>query len=289
MSRVLRSVGHCTLGALLCALAASCGCQTFIAPPNAALDKLLQPVATSPDSVTLEIFYARIPLEEDGKADALWQQVDEQQFDPELRRRLIANGLRAGVVSGSLPEGLAELLALQSEMPASSSSRVITGESAAPRVIRQVKQLNRRDSMAVQASELKDEAHVLISEDGRLGGGAYRQVQGVYALRAESQPGQRVVVRIIPELHHGELRNRYAGSDQGSFITTPSREREVFDKLTMEASLAPGNLLVLGCLPEARSSLGGVFHSVNAGGRQERKLVLIRVLEVPPSEILAQN
>lgn len=275
--------------ALHCALIAMCGCKVFDVPPDVALEKLLRPVTTSPDSVTLEIFYARVPLEEDGKADALWQQIDEQCFDADLRRRLIANGLRAGIVGGALPEGLAELLSLTSEMPAKSASRVITGETALPRVVRQVKQISRRDSMSIEASEVRDEAHVLISDDGRLGGGVYRQAQGVYSLKAEMAPGQNVVVRLIPELQHGELRNRYAGSDQGSFISTPSREREVFDRLTMEASLAPGDLLVLGCLPEARASLGGMFHCVNAGGRQERKLILIRVLEVPPSEILANN
>ena len=275
--------------ALACALPAAAGCQTVIEPPNDALEKLLRPVTTASDSVTLEIFYARVPLEEDAAADELWQQVDEQCFDAELRRRLLANGLRVGVVNGALPAGLSNLLALTSEMPESSPDRVINGATAMPRVVRQLRQINRRDSMTIQASEQRDKAQVLVSEDGRLGGREYQHVQGVYTLRAEATEGQRVVVRLIPELHHGEFRNRYAGSEQGTFITMPSQERTVFDRLTMETSLAPGDMLVLACLPEARTSLGGTFHYVNSAGRLERKLILVRLLEVPPTEILAKK
>src|SRR5688500_5816475 len=63
------------------ALAASLGCQVFDMPPQAALDQFLTPVTTSPDSVTLEIFHARIPLDKEGAADAIWDQIDEQRFD----------------------------------------------------------------------------------------------------------------------------------------------------------------------------------------------------------------
>jgi hypothetical protein len=275
--------------ALYCALVLAAGCQVFDKAPEAALDKLLQPATTSPDSVTLEIFHARIPLDKDGKADAIWEHIDEQRFDADLRRQLIANGLRVGVVGGSPPEALSDLLALESDAPEASATRVIDGQSAVPRVTRQVKQLNRRDEMTIQASEVRDQAHVLLSDAGAVGGKTYEQVQGVYILQAESIPGQRVKVRITPELHHGELRNRRVGSDQGIFLSTVSREREVFERLTLQTELTPGDLLILSCLPDAKSSLGGVFHTASAGGQEDRKLIVLRLLEVPPSEILANK
>lgn len=272
------------------ALAASSGCQVFDKPPQAALDQFLTPVTTSPDSVTLEIFHARIPLDKEGAADAIWDQIDEQRFDAELRRQLLANGLRAGIVGSSPPEAITDLLALQSDVPESSAVRVIDGKAAVPRVTRRVKQLNRRDEMTIQVSDLREEAHVLLSEKGALGGKTFQQVEGVYMLQAESVPGQRVKVRITPELHHGELRNRRVGSsEQGMFLSTVSREREVFEQLTLQTELAPGDLLILGCLPDAKSSLGGVFHTATAGGQDERKLIVLRLLQVPPSEILADN
>jgi hypothetical protein len=123
-----------------------------------------------------------------------------------------------------------------------------------------------------------------------MGGKTFDQVQGVYMLRAESVPGQRIKVQITPELHHGELRSRRVGNtQQGLFMSTVSREREVFEELALETELAPGDLLILGCLPKAKSSLGGVFHTASSGGQEERKLIVIRLLEVPKSEILAKK
>jgi hypothetical protein len=166
---------------------------------------------------------------------------------------------------------------------------VITEQSALPRVTRRVVQVNRHEQTSIQACEPRDEAQVLISDEGRLWGDAFQQVQGMYALQAEAAPGQRVKVRLTPELHHGEMRMRYSGHDQGIMLKMPSQEREIFQRLAMEAKLAPGDLLVLGSLPDARASLGGVFHTSNAAGREERKLIVLRLLQVPRSEILADK
>jgi hypothetical protein len=265
------------------------GCQVFDKPPDRALETLLKPVNTSSDSVALEIFQARIPLDQETKADALWERIDEQKFDAELRRRLVANGLRVGIVGGALPEDLANLLELDGAESEAADSQIITDQSAVPRVTRRIVQAKRRDPLQIQVSELRDEAQVLLNREGSFGGKTFRQMQGVYSLQAESIPGQRVKVRLTPELHHGEMKQRYAGSTQGIFMSIPSREREVFDDLTMDAALAPGELLVIGCLPSAKTSLGGVFHTATAAGKDERKLILVRLLQVPPSEILAEK
>jgi hypothetical protein len=274
-------------GVAICLLA---GCQAALtAPPDAALEKLLRPVTTSPDSVTLEIFEVRIPLDENQRVESLWQRANEQCFDAELRRRLLANGLRVGVLGGTLPDDLSDLLGLTGEATEETSERVITPESAVPRVTRRIVQVNRQGQRTLQTTETLPEAQVLLSEDGQLRGKTYRQVEGRYELRAESKPGQRVSVRLAPELHHGELRNRYAGSDQGALLMIPSREREAFERLTVQAELAPGELLVVGCLPHAEGSLGETLHTASSKGRRERKFVLVRVLEAPASEILADQ
>ncbi|MBA4104283.1 MAG: hypothetical protein C0485_00870 [Pirellula sp.] len=266
------------------------GCQVFDKPPDKALESLLKPVRTSTESVALEIFQARIPLDQEAKADALWERIDEQKFDAELRRKLVANGLRVGIVGGALPEDLAKLLELDGDAAEASDSQVITDQTAAPRVTRRVVQVKRLNPISIQVSELRDEAQVLLSQEGSFGGKTFRQMQGVYSLQAETVPGQRVKVRLTPELQHGDLKQRYAGAaQQGIFMSIPSREREVFDELSMDATLAPGELLVLGCLPAAKTSLGGVFHTATAAGKDERKLILVRLLQVPPSEILAEK
>jgi hypothetical protein len=118
-------------------------------------------------------------------------------------------------------------------------------------------------------------------------GRSYQEVQGVYSLRAESVPGQQVQVQLVPELQFGELRNRYAGSDQGIFVVTPSRERKVFDEMRISVSLAPGETLLVTGIADAPSSLGSAFHSQRIGDVAEQKLVMVRLVQVPDSEILA--
>ncbi len=265
-----------------------CGCSLLLTlPVPEDPQSFLKSVETAADSVAIEIFQVRISATDEELDQQLWQSVDEQRLDLELRHELIRNGFRAGVLSGTVPDSLALSLKLESELPETKVERIITGENADPTVTRRVVQLDKSDSATIQVSGLRDKLHVLMNEDGGLRGRSYEQVQAVYTMRAEAISGQRVHLRLIPELQHGELRNRYAGSDQGIFLVTPSRERELYDELELSLDLTPGELLVVGGLPDASGSLGHAFHAQSQRGPAELKLVLIRLIEVPGSEILA--
>jgi hypothetical protein len=219
--------------------------------------------------------------------EELWQAVDEQRLNVDVRHELIRNGFRAGVLGGVVPDSLAKYLKLESAMPVASAQRLITGHTADPSVTRRVVQLNRNESATIQTSGLRENLNVLMNEGGGLHGRSYQQVQAAYSVRAEAVAGQKVALRMTPELQHGELRNRYAGSDQGIFLVTPSRERELYDQLELSTELTAGELLVVSGLPDASGSLGHAFHAEKQRGPADLKLVLVRLLEVPGSEILA--
>ncbi|WP_146447550.1 hypothetical protein [Bythopirellula polymerisocia] len=248
---------------------------------------ILRAIKTNSDQVTLEIFQVRIPGDNKQLLDEVWQASDEQRLDLEVRNQLISNGFRAGVISGALPDAVARSLNLQSEMPEEEIERVITGENAAPKIVRRVVQLKRREHATIQASELQEQAHVLLNSENGLQGRTYEQVQGVYSLQAESVPGQKVAIEITPELQFGDLKNRYTGSDNGVLMMTTSRERKVFDQLKLSLDLSSGEFLVISGISESSSSLGSAFHDSRQSGAVAQKLVLIRLLQVPQSEILA--
>lgn len=264
------------------------GCGVVLTTATVSTPKsILKAVRSGPDRVTLEIFQVRIPADDKHLAAELWQAADEQRLDLDVRNRLVSNGFRAGVIGGALPDSLARSLNLQSEMPEDTTVRVITDESATPQVVRRVLQLNRREPATIQASEVQPALDVFLNTESGLQGKSYAAVQGVYSLRAETIPGQQVEVQLTPELQHGELRNRYAGSDLGTLVVTPSRERKVFDQMKMSVSLAAGEMLVVTGVPETPGSLGSAFHAGRRGGVAEQKLILVRLLQVPDSEILA--
>ncbi len=282
----LTSSARVLLGGLLLPWFTGCSPMFSELPPPGS-HAFLRPVETAPESVALEIFLVRIPANDRQLTEELWGTVDEGRFEVELRRDLVRNGFRAGVLGSTLPDVLARHLNLQSEMPEMTTEQLITDKSADPSVVRRVIQLNRHEPAIVQASDLKEKQHVLISSDSGLQGRSYHQVQAVYSLRAEPVVGQRVLLSLTPELQHGELRNRYTGSEQGIFLLKPSRERETYDQLKLKVELAAGELLVVGCLSDSPGSLGYAFHAVAQRGPAEHKLILVRLLQVPGSEILA--
>ena len=274
------------MSTLLIATSLGCGAMLTI-PVTHSPEALLKAAETRPESVTLEIFQIRLPAEDQEFSDDLWSTVDEQRISVETRRGLNRNGFRVGVLGGALPDSIAAQFPGESDPNGSNTISQITDESAAPRVTRRLLQLSRNDQASIQASELRSHVNVLFNGEEGLQGEAYDEVQAAYNLAAELDRGQQATLKLTPELQHGQLRNRYAGSDQGIFLVTPSRERQVLDELSTKVSLAPGEMLAIGCLPESQSSLGWVFHGVDRAGPAEQKLVLIRLLEVPPSEILS--
>lgn len=248
---------------------------------------ILQAAKSSSDRVTLEVFQVRIPANDKALTDELWKAVDEQRIDFDARNRLVSNGFRAGVISGTLPDALSRSLNLQSEMPEGTAERVVTDEIATPKVTRRVIQLKQREPASIQASEVQPSAHVFLNSENGLQGKSYEQVQGVYSLRTETVPGQQVELQLTPELQFGELKNRYSGSDQGMIVFSPSRERKAFDQLQINLPIAAGEMFVVTDTSGAPGSLGAVFHAERRGDAVEQKLVLIRLLQVPESEILS--
>ena len=282
------STTRCERLGWLALLALAAGCHALVHIPDETLESLLTPVETSPESVTLEIFQARVPSDAEGQVAPLWNQIDELMLPADVRRRLTCNGFRSGVIGGPIPEELASLLDLEDESAEVQAERLITEKSAAPRITRRVVQLRNGEPTQIKPSEVADELHVLYCDDHGLTGSAYSRAEGVYELRASASPGQQVAIELLPELHHGEVRNRYVGSDPGIFLMTPSRERERYDQLRMSVQLSPGEFLVLGGIREAPGSLGQVFHTDRKTGAEQQKLIVIRMLEIPATEILAE-
>jgi hypothetical protein len=273
---------------LMCMLGSLMGCGAVLTTATVSTPQsILQAAKSSSDRVTLEVFQVRIPANDKALAEELWKSVDEQRIDFEARNRLVSNGFRAGVISGTLPDALSRSLNLQSEMPEGTAERVVTGEIATPKVTRRVIQLKQRQPAIIQASEVQPSAHVFLNTENGLQGKSYEQAQGVYSLRTETVPGQQVKLQLTPELQFGELKNRWAGSDQGMIFSTPSRERKAFDQLMISVPIAAGDMFVVTEAGGASGSLGAVFHAERRGDAVEQKLVLIRLLQVPESEILS--
>jgi hypothetical protein len=280
------------ISAVACIVGALAGCRLFTHEAETVGKSPLRPAQPSSDSVTMEIIWARYAADDPQLNTDAWQDIDETQLPPAVRRELANNGFRAGVIGGTLPDAIAR--ALNSGQPAADpaadepeSSQVDL--AADPIVHGRVQQLRRNQRSEVQASEVYPSLSLLVNNVRELSGKNYAQAQAIYALRVDPQPDRTVLVELTPELHYGPLQWRWTRGEDDSGILRQAqvRDHDVFQQLRMSVRLAPGEMLVLMGLPDAGSRLGHYFHTTNSPEGPQQKLILIRLAGVPPSNTFA--
>lgn len=268
------------------------GCQMFTRDhPMLHGHSPLKPAPASPDSVAMEIIWARFPANDPVLDESAWRAIDETQLEPAVRRELANNGLRAGIISGALPPAIDRVLhqgaspeqsaateAAQNGSDAKQKSAALVTE---PIVHGRTRRLRRHEKFEIQSSEMYPSMQLL------LGGGSgrtFEQAQAVYALRVDPRSDRTATVELTPELHHGAPRLRYTGGDDGILRQASLKDCEVFDRLRISTKLAPGEMLVLMSMPNAGSQLGHYFHTVDSSDGPQQKLILLRLAEVPSSD-----
>ena len=284
-----RRVQFATVSCIVIALG---GCQLFTHDQQPIGKSPLRPAQSSPDSVTMEIIWARFPADDPQLNSDAWQDIDETQIPPAVRRELANNGFRAGVIGGTLPDEIARAL---NSGKSSADTPNTPGESqnvdltVDPIVHGRLQQLRRNQRSEVQASEVYPSLSLLVNNARELSGRTYSQAQAIYALRVDPQPDRTAIVELTPELHYGPLQWRWTRGEDDSGILRQAqvRDHDVFNQLRMSVRLAPGEMLVLMGLPDAGSRLGQYFHTTNSPEGPQQKLILIRLSGVPPSNTFA--
>ena len=267
------------------------GCHLFPDQPLAKGHSPLKPALPSSDSVAMEIIWARFPANDPVLDAAAWREIDETQIDPSVRRELLDNGLRAGVIGTSVPAAIIRVLH-QGDSPSADEDQKTTdaknsGLITEPVVHGHRIHVRRNQRNEIQASDVYATLPLLESGGAELGGHTYQQAQAIYALRVDPQPDRTVMVELTPELHYGEPKLRFTSGEDRLLRQASLRDRKVFEKLQMSVRLTAGEMLVLTCLPNSGSQLGHYFHTANSNDGLKQKLILIRLAEVPPSDTFA--
>lgn len=246
----------------------------------------LQPVRPSPSSVALEVFWARYPLASPQIDNELWMEVDESRIPPTVRRRLAESGFRAGVVGSEVPDALAEVLELGhgGNDRAANHGEELASLLAESTVTRQRRQLPPDVRWELHASEIIAEAPLLSLDNGELVGRTLRDAQAVYAIEHHLESDGRIRLSLTPELQEGPPQLKFQASD-GLLRQAPLRDREVFGQLGVEVTLSPGEMLVMTGAGDSGSQLARYFHTVEGTAGLERKLIVVRLAQVPDSQI----
>jgi hypothetical protein len=266
------------------------GCAWYTPDARITKNSILRPALMAPGSVVIDVFSVRLPHGEADLDRQIWNEVDEQHFPSETRRKLEKDGIRVGVIAGQIPGSLSRLLDLKDKPTTMGEiQQVNIADLMTPsRVSAQHLQARPAQRYEIASSSVIEKMPILVSEGGEIRGVTYEKAQGVFAMRVELEPDGRVQLELTPELQHGESRLNWVG-DQSIFRQEMSRKKRPFEELKLTAVLGPGAMLLLGSQPNRPGSLGHYFF-LDSNGRDERpdeKLILIRLSQTQHDDLVS--
>jgi hypothetical protein len=229
------------------------------------------------DGVALEICTVWIPAHDSQFHDDLWRDVDEQHLSAALRRRLSQNGFRAGRVAGRVPPSIQKLIDAHAPQRLE-GGWTLSAVDPLPRFESERRHARAGHTAELVVSEIAHRWPVLFrDEQGNVKGANLLRPQAVFQITALPQGDGRARLRLLPEVQHGEahLQSSAAG---GVLTLLPGRPAKKFAHLEIEATLAPGDVLLVGKLPERPGTLGHHFFA-SGSDREREKLILVRLAQ----------
>ena len=260
-------------------LSCAAGCASWD-PPDA--PPSLPTPRISPDSVVLEIEKVQFPRLDDTELDSLWLAVDEQYIPPEFRQHLADNGLRCGLLEAQLPAGLREIIRNKQSMP----DHLEEGESLDSDAGSSYRQVPCRAGRAykIAATEQDEDRVVPFREEGQVWAATFEQAQGLFSLVSTPLGDSRVKIVLTPQVEHGQIRQRFKPGPANYTIET-GQEKEAFEFLRTETTLAPGATLIIGSSAESKGLGGWFFGDADSG----RSVLLIRLLQTQYDDLFSEE
>jgi hypothetical protein len=187
------------------------------------------------------------PIKDDAVNGAIWDGADEQAVAPDVRRRLQSNGLRIGVITGSMPRSIEQAL-----------------HDAPPRKVDPVEfVLPEGDPTLLSLAEAQSSVSIFLNRDGAASGKDYKDASGWFRITSAHDGPTGVSLKLTPELHHGPLQRHYdsapnpgAGMGSVQFLLKDGQQEECFRELTTSLTVHPGQIVVIGSDPDRKGNLG---------------------------------
>jgi hypothetical protein len=269
----------CLLG-----LAVAAGCAPWKDAHSVHRSPLAQP-RMAPDSVVLDVYWVRVPLADMERDADLWSQIDEQSIDAAARRTLVENGFRMGIVGVQPPLALQRLLEMTAKESAPGMESTVTPDQEL-KVTHSRLQVRGGKRGEIVASPPRERFTLLLRDEDQLQGRTFTNGQGVLSLRVVPQGDGRLRLRLVPELHHGQPRQKWSGEEE-MFVLETARSREVLEMLALQATLSPGQMLLVTTQPGKPGSLGHQFFTQREKDVEEQRLLLIRLSQTQRDDLFA--
>jgi hypothetical protein len=248
---------------LACAAAVGCGVVSHRPTVSEIVHSLTPPCPI--DGLILESVLIEQPVGDPFLNGELWAKTLAVGA-PETRALCVENGLRVGVLAGSVPQKFQTLLDCETD-------------TVGPR--RQT--FRQRKDTVLPTAEPPDPCRFTLRSDfaGVPKVVEFRLARCGLAVKPEPTTDGRVLLACEPVLQHGTRRDWYRPSEDGTRFT---RHEEVpterFPELAFSAVLRPDDYLLVGWDVNRPDSLGARMFATEVQGRPRQRLLVVRARQV---------
>jgi len=217
----------------------------------------------------LEIGIAQIDTDQKETVKRFWRDLDQQELSLEARQQLDKHGLKAAVMSQRPPSDFGNLVSpreiVLEELDGFQKQLYLRGHLKPTERVLTHNQISTRQGRPhpIQTSVLHPSLSWTVETPATFGDQAHptrgsdTNVRGVMAIRTYPQGDGSVNVAIEPQIHHGDVTQRYGATANG-FKFDEQQTVSALAALEFDVSLRAGETLVIGPTAEV-TQLGHLF------------------------------
>lgn len=268
--------------AVLLAVMAAAGCTQL--PKNTAL----LAGTSSSDHVALEVFFVRIPLDDQSVLPQLYSGIDEQAIPLKTRRRLAENGFIVGQVGGQLPDAVSDLLKISDDAPTPDPRQLTVLNVTKPAPVRRkridIYQVETPNRIVVTGDRQRHEKLIVlyrdeVDETQAVCGWTFVNARGSLLTKVHPQSDGRVTLEIVPEVEYGEEHMQPTPQEGGAWTMVSAFPHRTFNGLRFASNVSPGDMLIMSCLADRPGSLGQQFFTERQDDVVNQIVLFIRVVQ----------
>lgn len=252
-----------SLWLLLALLPGFVGCAPLEKNESASREMVFPQRRLPVDAASLEIGLVQLDRSQADTFETFWSLLDQQKLPISIRQLLDQNGLRAAVMPSHAPTELhqlqqprpVELQQLDAVQQQMAKENLLQPE---PRLILHQRITSRSgETHPVEVSEFHPQATWNLLQGDLRSVGSGQQVRGVVQLIAIPQGDGSVRLRLVPEIHHGDMRPTINVAERAFVLDSGQTVQKLAD-LAVDLSLRPGETIVLAPTSDI-SDLGKLF------------------------------
>jgi hypothetical protein len=270
-----RIIAHVAL-MLLCGI--SCGCWWKKKEP-ALPDNPFPLARLGSDTVVLELGVLRVTEGDREQLDTAWRHLDSQHIPFHVRKLLDENGFRTGLSGSQLPNGFLELMEPDPIRVAELNEyqlQLYENGYLKPEKKQEIHQRiqNRAgQSYSVPISKVEQQISWVVKTEKGQTPGQVDQAMPFFAITTYPNGNGTVSVVITPEIQYGQMKNRIS-SHQNQAIYREAKQSLTFDDLAINATLRPGETIMITSNSNASALGRAMFQSLDAASGEQRILMI---------------